>query len=129
MPVDITIDTNEVDVVIFKSFIDENLDLLCTGHKVLGSIKRIRGKEHCKPNIHVFKEKLITICLCALSQLDTSHPPVFLKILHDDCFFYKEDIYLQNDERVLEIGVFSNHQDPVTSQLSKISQSSIISMS
>ena len=128
MPIDITIDTENVDVVIFKSYMDTNLELLCTGHKILGGMKNIRNNEYCKPNIHVLEEKVVTVCLCALSQLDTSHPPVFFKILHDDCFFYKKDIFLQNDERVLEIGVFSNYLDPVRSQLSKMSKSSINSM-
>lgn len=119
MSTEIMADSNTVDVILIESHVDEPVTVLCTNHKVLGTNTDIQANIHCRPNIHTLRNKITEICICNLSKMDKSRPPIFLRVLTDECFIAKTSIMYYKKERFLKVSIFK--KDSIRSTVAKLS--------
>ena len=120
MSTEVMIDTNSVDVILVESHVDGPVSMLCTNHKVLGTATDIKDNKHCKRNIHNLLDKITEICICNLSKMYESRPPVFLKVLTDKCFVAKTSIMYYKKERFQKISIFK--KDSIRSTHAQLSE-------
>ena len=124
MSTEIMIDTNSVDVILVESHVDEPVSVLCTNHRVIGETTDIQANKYCKRNIHTLLDKITEICICNLSKMYESRPPIFLKVLTDECFVAKTSIMYYKTERFQKISIFKKDSIRFThAQLSDLKKS------